>query len=63
MNRDPRGALRSEIRQARRQVPAAVRVAAAEQLAVRLFSLPFAPASGHVAVYWAVDGEIALHAW
>jgi 5-formyltetrahydrofolate cyclo-ligase len=25
--------------------------------------LPFAPASGFVAGYWAMDGEIALHAW
>ena len=32
-------------------------------LADRLLALPFMPASGHVAGYWAMDGEISLHAW
>lgn len=58
-----RKALRGEIRRARRQLPAAARIAAAERLADRISSLPFAPTRGHVAGYWAVDGEIALHAW
>src|SRR5699024_2403533 len=39
------------------------RIAAAESLADRLLALPFLPERGHVAGYWAMDGEIALHAW
>jgi 5-formyltetrahydrofolate cyclo-ligase len=58
-----RDALRSELRQRRHVIPAAARIAAAEQLAERVLALPFAPATGHVAGYWAMDGEIALHAW
>src|SRR3546814_17074833 len=38
-------------------------MSAAERLADRLLSLPFMPERGHVAGYWAVDGEIGLHAW
>ena len=30
---------------------------------MRLAALPFVPRSGPVAGYWAMDGEIALHAW
>jgi len=60
---DPRSALRLQLRQRRRDLPAAVRLAAAEQLADALLALPFAPAQGHVAGYWAMDGEIALHRW
>ncbi len=58
-----RAALRSELRARRRAIPASERIAAAESLAAQLFALPFAPTSGHVAGYWAMDGEIALHAW
>jgi 5-formyltetrahydrofolate cyclo-ligase len=61
---DPaRDALRRELRERRRRLPPASRIAAAEALAARLAALPFAPASGHVAGYWAMDGEIALHVW
>jgi 5-formyltetrahydrofolate cyclo-ligase len=60
---DPRSALRKQLRQRRRDIPAALRLAAAEQLADALLALPFAPAHGHVAGYWALDGEIALHRW
>ncbi|MDQ2703090.1 MAG: 5-formyltetrahydrofolate cyclo-ligase [Pseudomonadota bacterium] len=56
-----RKALRSELRRKRREIPAAQRIAAAESLASRLLELPFLPASGDVAGYWAMDGEIALH--
>ena len=56
-----RKALRQELRQRRRDIPAAQRIAAAERLATRLLALPFLPASGDVAGYWAMDGEIALH--
>ncbi|WP_298576313.1 5-formyltetrahydrofolate cyclo-ligase [uncultured Luteimonas sp.] len=60
---DDRGALRREMRARRRALPAATRIAAADALASRLLALPFAPQAGAVAGYWAMDGEIALHAW
>ena len=58
-----RDSLRRELRAKRRALPPVIRIAAAESLATRLLSVPFAPLSGHVAGYWAMDGEIALHAW
>lgn len=60
---DARAGLRRDLRQRRRALPAAQRIAAAEALAQRLLALPFLPASGHVAGYWAMDGEIGLHAF
>jgi 5-formyltetrahydrofolate cyclo-ligase len=60
MNPD-RDKLRRELRQRRRDIPPGQRIAAAEALAARLLALPFLPASGFVAGYWAMDGEIALH--
>lgn len=62
-SRAARGDLRATLRQARRALPAAARIDAADRLAHNLLSLPFAPARGHVAGYWAMDGEIALHRW
>ncbi|GHC00395.1 5-formyltetrahydrofolate cyclo-ligase [Thermomonas carbonis] len=56
-----RAVLRRELRQRRRDLPAATRIAAAESLANRLLALPLLPSSGHVAGYWAMDGEIGLH--
>ena len=58
-----RDALRRELRQRRRAIPAAQRIAAADALAERLRALPFLPASGYAAGYWAMDGEIGLHNW
>ena len=58
-----RNAQRSRLRQQRRAIPAAQRIAAAEAVADRLLRLPFTPVEGYVAGYWALDGEIALHAW
>jgi len=58
-----RDRLRRELRARRRELPAAQRIAAADALAARLLALPFAPERGYVAGYWAMDGEIALHAW
>ena len=55
--------LRRELRQRRRDLPASVRIAAANTLADRLLALPFLPSSGFVAGYWAMDGEIGLHAF
>lgn len=60
---DDRAALRRTLRERRRQLPPATRIAAAEALSARLLALPFAPSAGHVAGYWAMDGEIALHVW
>ena len=56
-------ALRRSIRETRRTTPAGERIAAAERLATHLLALPFAPRTGCVAGYWAVDGEIGLHVW
>ncbi|HYG07210.1 MAG TPA: 5-formyltetrahydrofolate cyclo-ligase [Stenotrophomonas sp.] len=58
-----RDALRATLRERRRALPAVTRIAAADALAERLLALPFAPASGYVAGYWALDGEIGLHRW
>ncbi len=58
-----RDALRRAMRERRRALPAAERIAAADALAARLLALPFAPDRGRVAGYWALDGEIALHVW
>ena len=58
-----RTTLRRELRERRRALPAASRIAAAESLANRLFALPFLPSAGFVAGYWAMDGEIGLHAF
>ncbi|UNK43100.1 5-formyltetrahydrofolate cyclo-ligase [Luteimonas sp. S4-F44] len=56
-----RPALRRRLRDQRRALPAAVRIAAAEGLAAQLLALPTLPATGYVAGYWASDGEIGLH--
>ncbi|KAF1722982.1 5-formyltetrahydrofolate cyclo-ligase [Pseudoxanthomonas wuyuanensis] len=58
-----RNALRRDLRQRRRSIPAAERIAAADALADRLLALPFAPQSGYVAGYWSMQGEIGLHSW
>lgn len=60
---DERAALRRELRQRRRDLPAKSRIAAADGLAAQLLALPFLPAQGYVAGYWALDGEIALHSF
>ncbi len=56
-----RDALRRELRDRRRALPAAARIAAAEALAARILALPFLPGRGYIAGYWALDGEIGLH--
>ena len=58
-----RAQLRRELRARRRALPAAQRIAAADALANQLLALPFLPDAGHVAGYWAMDGEIALNSW
>ena len=63
MNLAARAPLRRELRHRRRAIPAQARIAAAERLAANLLALPMLPQSGDVAGYWAMDGEIALHAF
>lgn len=58
-----RDVLRRELRARRRSLAPQDRIAGANGLAQQLLTLPFAPVSGYVAGYWAMDGEIALHAW
>ncbi|AXI83369.1 5-formyltetrahydrofolate cyclo-ligase [Xylella taiwanensis] len=60
---DNRSTLRQQIRTHRRAIDKHARLAAAEALAERLLTLPFAPQSGAVAGYLAMDGEITLHRW
>ncbi|MBS0214399.1 MAG: 5-formyltetrahydrofolate cyclo-ligase [Proteobacteria bacterium] len=62
-SRDPALDLRRRLRDARRGVSAGERLAAADAVAGGLLALPFAPTQGYVAGYWAVDGEVPLHAW
>lgn len=62
-----RAALRKTLRERRRSLPPQHRIAAAEALADRLLALPFLSpgeaTAGYVAGYWAMDGEIGLHAF
>jgi 5-formyltetrahydrofolate cyclo-ligase len=62
-----RAALRKTLRERRRSLPPQHRIAAAEALADRLLALPFLSpgeaSAGYVAGYWAMDGEIGLHAF
>lgn len=60
---DDRKTLRRELRARRRNLGAPARIAGAQAVAGQLLALPFAPSEGYVAGYWAMDGEIALHAW
>ena len=59
---DARRALRRELRAARASLDPRQRMAAAQALADRLEALPEFLIDQRVAVYWAVDGEISLHA-
>lgn len=56
-----RPTLRRELRERRRALAPAARIAAAQELAARILALPFLPERGYVAGYWAMDGEIGLH--
>ena len=56
-------ALRRDIRARRSGLSPGLRIAAAQQVASRLLALSGLPAHGYAAGYWAVGGEIALHAW
>ena len=63
-----RKTLRAQLREVRRSLPAAQRIAAADALAQRLLALPMLAqtdpsTAGYAAGYWAMDGEIGLHAF
>jgi 5-formyltetrahydrofolate cyclo-ligase len=53
--------LRASLRQQRLALPAAQRMSAAESVATLLLEHPAFPASGYVAGYWAMGGELPLH--
>ncbi len=57
-----RDELRAQLRQRRRALFAAERMAAAQDVAQRLRELPALQTRGYVAGYWATDGELPLHA-
>jgi len=59
---EDRAALRARMRGRRLKLPARQQMAAAEALADRLRALPELAEDGYVAGYWAVRGEISLHA-
>lgn len=59
---DPRVEPRRELRARRRQLPAAKRMAAALALPQRLRGILALQQPGYVAGYWAMDGELSLHA-
>ena len=56
-------ALRRDMRARRTGLTPAFRIAAATQVADRLRELPGLPEAGYAAGYWAIGGEVALHAW
>lgn len=58
----PRRALRQTMKSRRCALDARTRIASAEGLAHQLGALPALSAPGYVAGYWAVDGEMSLHA-
>lgn len=60
---DNRSILRQQMRARRHAIHKHARLAAAVTLAEHLLTLPFAPQSGAVAGYWAMNGEIPLHHW
>lgn len=59
---DPRRALRQRLRAERAALPPSARIAAAEAVAARLLTMPELQSSGYVAGYWAINGEVPLHA-
>ena len=54
---------RLELRERRRAIPPPARMQAAEGVATRLLALGADIGSGYMAGYWAMDGELPLHAW
>ena len=58
---DPRREARRALRQRRREATPAERMAAGDAIASALLAHPRLPASGYVAGYWAMQGEVPLH--
>jgi 5-formyltetrahydrofolate cyclo-ligase len=59
---DSRAILRRQHRERRAALPAPARIQAAEAMARHLEALPALGSPGYVAGYWAVGGEMSLHA-
>ena len=59
---DPRKSLRIRFRDLRAAIPAATRMAAADAVAENLLRLPAVRDANTIAGYWAVAGELPLHA-
>jgi 5-formyltetrahydrofolate cyclo-ligase len=59
---DARRALRDSMRDRRNQLPPRARLRAAESMVLQLRKLDFFARPGRVAGYWAVRGELPLHA-
>jgi 5-formyltetrahydrofolate cyclo-ligase len=59
---ESRAALRRELKQRRHALDARTRIAAAEQLAAQLAAVPAMSRPGYLGGYWAVGGEMSLHA-
>ena len=59
---DARTSLRRQLRNARAGLTPAQRIAAAQSLATQLEALPEFLVDQRIGIYWAVDGELALHA-
>jgi 5-formyltetrahydrofolate cyclo-ligase len=57
-----RSALRTSLRAARRALAPRERLLSAEAIATHLLQLPAVSDAAQVAGYWAVDGELSLHA-
>ena len=53
--------LRAALRPQRLALAPAMRMAAAESIATTLLAHPLFPASGYIAGYWAMGGEVPLH--
>ncbi|MEO8672747.1 MAG: 5-formyltetrahydrofolate cyclo-ligase [Tahibacter sp.] len=58
---DPRSQLRAHMREQRSALSAATRIAAAQNLALQLETLPELLVDQRIGAYWAVRGEISLH--
>lgn len=56
-------ALRRELRARRQALSPPARIAAAQQFAARLHTLPGLPREGYAAGYWAMGGELPLLSW
>ncbi|MFT3806972.1 5-formyltetrahydrofolate cyclo-ligase [Arenimonas sp.] len=59
---DGKHALRQRLRAERKALPATARMAAAEAIVTQAKSLPTFDRAGYVAGYWAMHGELPLHA-